>query len=62
MPNKTDLLPHLDFDLKRARDGARTLNKGLEIFTLSAGTGEGVEPWYAWLREAMSKKRGSARP
>ncbi|MCF8105535.1 MAG: hydrogenase nickel incorporation protein HypB [Desulfohalobiaceae bacterium] len=58
--NKADLLPYLDFDLKRAREGARALNKDLEVFTLSAGTGEGLGPWYTWLREAVFSKKGTA--
>ena len=60
--NKADLLPYLDFDLERATQGARALNKDLEVFTLSAGTGEGLGDWYAWLRKAVFSKKGSARP
>lgn len=60
--NKADLLPYLDFDLERATQGARALNKDLEVITLSAGTGEGLGAWYAWLREAVFSKKGSARP
>jgi len=54
--NKLDLLPHLDFDLERARKGARLVNPDLEIFSLSAKTGEGIEAWYAWLRQAAQGK------
>ncbi len=55
--NKLDLLPHLDFDLERARKGARLVNKDLKIFTVSARTGEGMEPWYAWLKQAVLDKK-----
>jgi hydrogenase nickel incorporation protein HypB len=55
--NKLDLLPHLDFDLERARKGARLVNPDLAIFSLSAKTGEGIEPWYAWLRQAVHDKK-----
>jgi hydrogenase nickel incorporation protein HypB len=49
--NKMDLL-HMgavDFDLDRAQADATRLNKNLQIFPLSAKTGEGFEPWCAWL-------------
>jgi len=48
--NKIDLLPHLDFDLQRALDGAREVNPDMPVLRLSARTGEGMEQWYDWLR------------
>ena len=48
--NKIDLLPHLDFDLQRALDGARQVNPDMPVLRLSARTGEGMEQWYDWLR------------
>jgi hydrogenase nickel incorporation protein HypB len=48
--NKIDLLPHLDFDLERALDGARQVNPDMPVLRLSARTGEGMEQWYDWLR------------
>jgi hydrogenase nickel incorporation protein HypB len=47
--NKIDLLPHVEFDLERAERDARALNLDLEIFRISARTGEGLTPWFAWL-------------
>ena len=47
--NKSDLLPHLDFDLERCLGYARQVNPGLELLTLSARTGEGFEAWLAWI-------------
>jgi hydrogenase nickel incorporation protein HypB len=49
--NKIDLLKggHVDFDLDRAKADARRLNKAIEIFPLSAKTGEGMQSWYDWL-------------
>jgi len=49
--NKIDLLKggHVDFDLDRAKADARRLNKAIEIFPLSAKTGEGMQSWYNWL-------------
>lgn len=48
--NKADLLPHLDFDVGRCIELARTVNPGLAVLQLSARTGEGMDGWYAWLR------------
>jgi hydrogenase nickel incorporation protein HypB len=49
--NKIDMLNggHVDFDLDRVQTDARRLNKGIEIFPLSAKTGEGMQHWYDWL-------------
>jgi hydrogenase nickel incorporation protein HypB len=49
--NKIDLLKggHVDFDLDRAKADARRLNKAIEIFPISAKTGEGMQSWYDWL-------------
>jgi hydrogenase nickel incorporation protein HypB len=41
--NKMDLLPHLDFDVDRAIAECRSLNPDVEVFTVSARTGEGIE-------------------
>lgn len=55
--NKTDLLPYVDFDLARATAHARRVNPALEVLELSCRTGEGLAPWYNWLKEALRKKR-----
>jgi hydrogenase nickel incorporation protein HypB len=50
--NKIDLLrggAQVDFDLERAKTDARKLNQSLEIFPVSAKTGEGMQAWYDWL-------------
>ncbi|HUV65683.1 MAG TPA: hydrogenase nickel incorporation protein HypB [Sedimentisphaerales bacterium] len=49
--NKIDLLKggHVDFDIERAKADARRLNQAIEIFPLSARTGEGMSAWYDWL-------------
>ena len=50
--NKVDLLAgnsQVDFDLDRVRADARRLNKSIEIFPVSARTGEGMQNWYEWL-------------
>ncbi len=55
--NKSDLLPYVDFDVEAFSAAARSLNRGVEILTLSAKTGDGLEAWYGWLgRDAESAK------
>ena len=55
--NKTDLLPHVDFDTKRAESFAKKLNANLDIFEVSCRTGDGLEGWYDWLRAARAAKK-----
>jgi hydrogenase nickel incorporation protein HypB len=50
--NKIDLLGHVDFDIEKAKADARRLNKAIEIFPISAKTGEGMKAWYNWLLNA----------
>jgi hydrogenase nickel incorporation protein HypB len=53
--NKIDLLEveaEVDFDIERAKADARKLNKGIEIFPVSAKNGEGMSRWYDWLKES----------
>lgn len=47
--NKMDLLPYVDFDLRKARRDSLALNKDLEIFEVSCKTGAGLDPWMSWL-------------
>lgn len=56
--NKMDLMPHLDFDLAKARREALTLNPDLEIFEVSCRTGEGLEGWFDWLAKRVGAVRG----
>lgn len=47
--NKTDLLPHLQFDVEQCIEYARRVNPRIKVLRLSATTGEGMESWYEWL-------------
>ncbi len=58
--NKTDLLPHVDFDVQKAIKHARRLNRGLEVFEVSCRTGNGLENWYNWLRAMRAAKKQQA--
>ncbi len=55
---KTDLLPHVSFDLAVVREQLATLNpKGVTVLT-SARTGEGIAEWCALLERRLAAKRG----
>lgn len=56
--NKTDLLPHVDFDIERARSEAMEINPGIEILELSCRTGEGLEEWKDWIEKYYQESRG----
>jgi hydrogenase nickel incorporation protein HypB len=47
--NKTDLLPHLEFDLDRLLANIKTVNPTATVLTTSARGGEGIEAWRDWL-------------
>ena len=53
---KTDLLPHLEFDMARLLDCAGKINPNLNVFHLSAKTGDGLDDWYDYL---LAMARGS---
>jgi hydrogenase nickel incorporation protein HypB len=50
--NKIDLLPHLDFDVDQTVAHVATVNPAATVLQVSAKTGEGLDAWYAWLRDA----------
>lgn len=50
--NKTDLLPHLDFDVEEAIANARKVNPAIKVLKVSARTGEGMDAWLAWIMAA----------
>jgi len=55
--NKIDLLASggIDFDTDRVKTDTRRLNRDIEIFCVSARTGQGMENWYNWLINAAKK-------
>jgi hydrogenase nickel incorporation protein HypB len=63
--NKTDLLPHVKFDVARCIDLARRVNPAIEVIQLSATTGEGMDAWLHWLEHMVPHApplRGSLPP
>jgi hydrogenase nickel incorporation protein HypB len=57
--NKSDLLPHLDYDVGACFAAALRVNPGLQILTVSARTGEGLSAFYAWIEARMAVARSA---
>ena len=53
--NKIDVLPYFDFDMEKVVEYAKMRNPKLEIFPISAKTGEGVNAWCQWLRKNVAQ-------
>ena len=54
--NKIDLLgtgSQVDFDIERVKADARRLNKNIEVFPISAKTGDGMIDWCRWLEREV---------
>jgi hydrogenase nickel incorporation protein HypB len=54
--NKIDLLPYVSFRTDFFRQGIEALNPGVVQFEISCRTGEGLEPWLAWIRSQVHEK------
>ena len=54
---KTDLLPHVSFDLAAVREQLATLNPAGKVVLTSARTGEGISEWCALLEQRLADKR-----
>jgi hydrogenase nickel incorporation protein HypB len=57
--NKSDLLPHLDFDVGLCLANALRINPHLQTLVVSAKTGEGLAAFVAWI-EASAARRAAA--
>lgn len=53
--NKSDLLPHLDFDVGACLAHALRVNPNLQTLVVSARTGEGMAALYAWIESRVAK-------
>lgn len=54
--NKTDLLPHLDFDVERCIEYARQVHPEIEVIQLSARSGEGMDAWLEWIETRRQQR------
>ena len=51
---KTDLLPHLTFDVAKCIEYARRVNPKIAVLQVSAKSGEGMDEWLAWLEQGVA--------
>ena len=58
---KSDLLPHLDYQLERVLKDLTHLNPSGKIVTLSSRSGENMDQWFAWLEENIRIKQEGKR-
>lgn len=58
--NKIDTKGVFDFDDKAVVDRIHKLNPKAEIFFISAKTGEGIDKWCSWLKNAVSEWNNNA--
>jgi hydrogenase nickel incorporation protein HypB len=56
--NKIDLLPYLDYDTAAALASIERIHPGMPVFHLSAKSGQGLEPWLAWVKQQVKIKQG----
>jgi hydrogenase nickel incorporation protein HypB len=49
--NKIDLAPYVDFDIDECITSIHRVNPRTEVLQLSATKGDGLDAWYAWLRD-----------
>ncbi len=53
--SKIDLGDYVDFNLERVLADIRVVNPDVDIFQVSATTGEGMDAWYDWLMDKKNK-------
>jgi len=54
--NKSDLLPHLDFDVGACLANALRVNPRLQTLIVSAKTGEGMAAFTAWIEASAARR------
>ena len=52
--NKIDLLGVVEFDIEKVIEQTKKLNPGIEIFQVSAKTGQGFQHWCNWLIDSVN--------
>ena len=54
---KIDALPYFDFDMDKCIERVKKLNPAIEIFPVSAKTGDGMEALEGWIKDALNEWR-----
>ncbi|MDX2283428.1 MAG: hydrogenase nickel incorporation protein HypB [Bacteroidia bacterium] len=57
--SKSDLLPYLPFSVEAVTQDARDVNPNLEVLTVSALNGQGMDDWCSWILERVADKQRS---
>lgn len=57
MITKIDLAPAVGFDRAAAHQSIQSVRPGMQVFEVSAKTGEGLDPWLRFLQEQMIQFR-----
>jgi hydrogenase nickel incorporation protein HypB len=55
--NKTDVLPHFDFNMSAFSKAVSGLNPAAAVYPISAKTGEGLEQWFSWIEDALKQRK-----
>lgn len=55
--NKVDLVDFTDVDMDALRRDIRKINPSIEIFEVSARTGQGMDVWVDWLKNKAEEKK-----
>lgn len=53
--NKMDVAPYFNFDLDKLTERVHEINPTAKIIPISALKGEGMEPWFEWLKEQVEE-------
>ena len=53
---KVDLLPHLPVDVAAIRRNIHSINPNATVIEVSALTGEGLDAWHIWVRQALARR------
>ena len=57
--NKIDVMPYFDFDMEKMVEYAHMRNPSIQIFPISAKTGEGIAAWCSWLQGQITAWNGN---
>lgn len=55
--NKIDVAPYFDFDLDKCRASVAMRNPNARVIPVSAKTGEGMDEWAGYLRDAVAAQK-----
>ncbi|MBU1669709.1 MAG: hydrogenase nickel incorporation protein HypB [Actinobacteria bacterium] len=58
--NKTDLIPHTDFDMVALEKTVLKMNPGVVVFKVSCRTGEGLQEWNSFLVKKVRDAKQAA--